>query len=295
MSQPQLSIVIASQNAVHTIEKCLKSIEQQLLPNVEVVVADYSTDGTTAIIQKKFPNIQLKIFTSPKLIPELWGEGILQSSGEIIAFTTAHCIPDGMWVSEMIKAHQAPYAAIGGAIELSETAPIVDWAIYFCRYTPFMKPLPKGFVKEVPGDNASYKKYALDECKELCKNGFWETVINAKLRQKGEQLFSSPNIIVYHQQSFSLFGFSKQRFLHGIHFGITRSAELSFIKKIIYIILSPLIPFIFFSHIAKMILKKKTNIKKFILSAPILFIFLISWAMGEWWGYVLGLCKNQKK
>lgn len=295
MPQPRLSVVVGSQNAYHTIEECLSSIEKQMSPEcAELIVADYSTDGTTGIIQTKFPEVKLITFTKPKLIPELWGAGISKCTGDIVAFTTAHCIPDKKWISEILKVHDAPYAAVGGAIECSDEAAIVEWAVYFCRYSPYMKPFSAGMVQEVPGDNASYKKYALDGCKELWKDGFWETVINAKLRRDGEQLFSSPSIVVYHKRSFGLAGFSIQRFHHGIHFGATRSADFSFLKRIVYIGLSISVPFVYFFHIARRVLKKGRNINRFVLSSPILFLFLINWAAGEFLGYLSGLWKNQK-
>ena len=295
MSTPGLSVVVASQNARYTIEECLASLESQITSErAELIVADYSTDGTAGIIQTKFPQVKLLAFTKSKLIPELWGAGISECSGEIIAFTTAHCVPGKNWISEILKIHDAPYAAVGGAIECDKDASIVEWAVYFCRYTPYMKPFSEGVFPEVPGDNSSYKKYALDGCKGLWKNGFWETVVNAKLRKEGKELFLSPAIVVYHKRSFGLSGFCMQRFRHGIHFGRTRAVNFPFLKRMIYAGLSPLIPFVYFSHIAKMVLNKRRNLNKFILSSPILFVFLMHWAAGEFWGYLSVLWKSQK-
>jgi len=62
MSSPQLSVVVGSQNAIHTIEECLDSLKKQVSPGrTEIIVADYSTDGTTEIIRTKFPRSRLSI------------------------------------------------------------------------------------------------------------------------------------------------------------------------------------------------------------------------------------------
>lgn len=294
MKSPKLSVVVGSQNARQTIVECLTSIERQVVnESVEIVVADYSTDGTAEIIQTKFPRVKLIKFKKPMLIPELWGAGISRCCGEIIAITTAHCIPARDWVSKMLKAHNSSYAAVGGAIECMHEVSIVDWAIYFCRYTPYMKPFSAGIVQEVPSDNASYKRTALEGCKDLWKDGFWETVINAKMRRDGMMLFSSPSIVVSHGKAFGFTGFIWQRFYHGIHFGVTRAANISPLKRIIYIVLSPMISFIFYSHIVRRVFKKKRCLKEFALSSPVLFLFLISWSAGELWGYLSAPWKNK--
>lgn len=288
MKSPKLSVVVGSQNAGQTIVECLTSIERQVVnESVEIIVADYSTDGTADIIQTKFPGVKLINFKKPMLIPELWGAGISKCRGEIIAITTAHCIPARDWISQMLKAHTSSYAAVGGAIECMEGVSLVDWAIYFCRYTPYMNPLPEGVVQEVPGDNASYKRKSLEGCRDLWKDGFWETVVNARLRRDGLLLFSTPSIVVYHKKAFGMINFIIQRFYHGIHFGTTRAANFSLPKRVIYILLSPLIPFIYFSHICRRIFKKKRYFKEFSMSSPVLFLFLTSWATGEFCGYLI--------
>lgn len=295
MKSPGLSVVVGSQNAKHTIVECLTSIERQVVDkSVEIIVADYSNDGTTEIIETKFPRVKLLQFAKPMLIPELWGAGVSRCSGEVIAITTAHCIPAQDWISEIMKAHKSSYAAVGGAIECEEGVSLVDWAIYFCRYTPYMKPFSAGVMQEVPGDNASYKRKALTGCKGLLEDGFWETVINARLRSDGMLLFSSPSIVVYYKKSFRTINFIRQRFRHGIHFGTTRAADISPLMRTAYTILAPMIPFVFFSHIARRVLKKKRHLMEFVLTSPILFLFLISWATGEFYGYLSSSWKAKK-
>ncbi len=284
---PRLSVVIGSYNAAMTIVECLGSIERQRDgESVEVIVADYSTDKTAEIVRSEFPWVKLIEFERPMLIPELWGAGMARSTGEIVAVTTAHCVPADDWISEILKAHGSESAAVGGAIECSGDASLVDWAIYFCRYTPYMKPFKEDALLEVPGDNGSYKREALEGCRELWVDGFWETVVNARLRREGMRLFCTPSIVVYHKKSFSLAAFAAQRFRHGIHFGTTRAESMSPLKRAAFIVASPLIPFVFFSHIGRRVFAKKRHIKEFIIASPVLFLILIFWAAGEFCGYM---------
>ena len=182
---------------------------------VEIIVVDNSTDGTAGIVSHQFPTVEL--VKSPELtfVPELWEKGINQSTGEIVAITTAHCVPDTNWIDAILRAHESNYVGVGGALENDPAAGLVDWAIYFCRYSRYMLPFQEVTVNDFAGDNASYKRWALDRCKDVRSNGFWEPFVHAKLKKEGLQLVMTPKIVVYHKKSFSLSGFLKNRFLHG--------------------------------------------------------------------------------
>ena len=132
--QPTLSIVVASSNAAYSIEQCLTSISNQIRDGqAEIIVVDSSTDGSASIVEKKFPKLNLIKLSEPNLIPELWSHGISWAHGDIVTLTSAHCVPDRQWISQILKAHESDYPAIGGAIENADSKNLVDWAIYFCR------------------------------------------------------------------------------------------------------------------------------------------------------------------
>ena len=285
--KPKLSVVIGSHNAHASVGECLTSLgNQQHGPGVEIIVADNSTDGTAEIVRERFPRVKLIRCPTSTFIPELWEIGINQSHGDIVALTTAHCVPQKDWIREILKTHEATYPGIGGAIENDGSAGPVEWAIYFCRYSPYMLPFSESIVKDIPGDNASYKRWALDRCKDVRRHGFWEPVIHAELRKDGLQLLMTPTIVVHHKKSFSAPGFMKQRFWHGRQFGSARASKLSGIWRVIYIFLSPLIPVVFLSRIVRQVLTKRRHIREFLSSLPILVLFLLSWSTGELSGYL---------
>jgi len=289
ISKPQVSIVVASHNARASIEECLSAIVAQRGPdNVEIIVVDNSTDGTTEVIQKRFPHIKLFVEPPAALIPNLWGAGIRQSTGDIVAITTAHFIPDKKWFFHILKVHRALLVAVGGAIENDGSARVVDWAVYFCRYSPYMLPFQGGFVSEIAGDNASYKRRYIDQCRHVWSDGFWENTVHAQLKKAGFRLLLAPSIVVHHKRSFGFRNFMRQRFLHGIQFGRTRASRFSLPKRTLYMMLSPAIPFIFLARIARQVVTKQRHQTKFLQALPVLVLFLSAWTLGELVGYVRG-------
>ncbi len=284
---PQISVVVASQNAQTTVERCLAALTAQSEgDNVEIVVVDNSTDGTTEIIRTRFPRVKLLLQLPAALIPELWGVGIRQSVGAIVAITTAHFIPDKDWLSQIRKAHEAPVPAIGGAIENDNQAGIVDWAVYFCRYAPYMLPFPQGFASEIAGDNASYKREYLDRCQPAWQDGFWEPTVHAELKKAGGRLLLAPSIIIRHKRSFGVLAFIKQRFQHGLKFGADRASRFSLPKRIVYLALSPAIPLIYLARISRQVVRKRRRLGKLLIASPLMVLFLLSWSFGELLGYL---------
>ena len=141
-------------------------------------------------------------------------------------------------------------------------------------------------VEDFAADNASYKRRDLDRVKDAMSNGFWETFVHKEMRRAGMSLLKSPEITVYHQRSFTFSAFMNQRFLHGRQFGETRAADMSAFRRLAFVLLSPLIPFIYLFRITRRVLSKNRNTVRFLMSFPILVLFLLSWSAGEFTGYL---------
>jgi glycosyltransferase involved in cell wall biosynthesis len=288
VAQPKLSVVVASQNARASVGDCLRALEKQHHNgDLEIIVIDNSTDETADIVKRDFPAVKFVAAEKSKLIPELWGIGINESAGDFVALTTSHFVPAATWTREIIKAHELErHAGIGGAIENEPRAGLVSWAIYFCRYSPYMLPFGETEVEDFAADNASYKRRELERVSDAMRDGFWETFVHREMLKKRMSLVKSPQIVVYHQKSFSFVGFINQRFWHGRQFGGARAARISGARRLMMILLSPLIPLVYLSRITRRVFAKKRNVGFFLASLPILILFLLSWSLGELSGYL---------
>ena len=286
---PRMSVVVASNNARTSIRECLAVLAGHGRGHeVDILVVDNSRDGSAEIVKDDFPHVKLIVAPPSAFIPELWGLGIRESRGKIVAITTAHCVPAPDWVSAMLEAHDSAAAAVGGAIESVESAGLVDWAVYFCRYSQYMLPFERGFAREIAGDNASYKREPIDRCRHAWRNGFWELAVHAELRKAGLQLLLTPAVVVSHKRSFGLWGFVTQRFQHGTQFGRERASRLTWPRRALYISLSPTIPLVYLVRITRQVFGKRRHRLRFIRSLPVLVLFLLAWSGGELLGYLRG-------
>jgi hypothetical protein len=286
-ARPQLSVVIGSHDARPSLVQCLASVRRGgAEPAVEILVADNSTDGTAEFVRERFPDVELLTLPARALVPELWAAGIARSRGHIVAITSAQCVPATDWVSRVIEAHATDVAAVGGAIKPDEAAGAVQWAIYFCRYSRYMLPFPAGPVDDLAGDNASYKRLALDACQSAWRNGFWEPTVHAAIRQAGGRLRLDPTVVVHHRGVSTLTGFLRQRVRHGHAFG--RARELAGIRRGLYALAGPAIPALLLTRIVRGVTRRRRYRRALLRALPALTLFLTGWAAGELTGYLRG-------
>ncbi|MDX1547657.1 MAG: glycosyltransferase, partial [Rhodothermales bacterium] len=224
---PRLSVVVGSHNARATAAECLDALTRQCAAHeAELIVVDNSDDGTAGVIRARFPGVRLIETREHAHIPELWAVGIRASTGAVVALTTAHCVPGPGWVRGTLEAHAQAYPGIGGAIDNHPAAGWAGWAIFFCRYSQYMRPFPEATNDEIAADNASYKRWALERYREAWRHGFWEPTVHAEMRRDGYELLRTPGVVVYHKRSFTARGFVRNRFSHGRQFGRDRAAGL---------------------------------------------------------------------
>ena len=285
---PPFSIVVASHNARASAADCLESIRRQAGSETEVLVVDNSTDGTADVLRERFPELPLLRLPPSALIPELWAAGIRASHGDLVAITTAHCVPCERWMATMLDALAGPAAGVGGAIDNDPEGTAVDWAVYFCRYAAYMPPVREGFAAEIAGDNAAYKRRAIDACAGVWRDGFWEAAVHAELRQAGERLWLAPAALVCHKRSFDFAGFLRQRFVHGMRYGRDRRREIGGAGRWLRALTSPLIPAVLLFRIVRQVRRKRRHGKELARALPFVLAFLAAWTSGELIGTLRG-------
>ncbi len=270
-----ISVVIGMTEHDTGLEACLRA----LLPQAahEIIVVTSTPQDRMAFPQVKF------VQTSPdELMPRLWKRGLDEASGEIIAFTVANCIPSNDWLSRIESAfsESGTVAGVGGAIAPPDAG---VWAIYFARYSAFM---PTGQsapfdADYLPGENAAYRRADLAGCADLLQTGFWETLIQARLRSQGFRLIYDPALQV--QMSGEMGMSLRTRFQHGRHYGRTRPMR-SPAHRLIYILTAPLVTPLLFRRIARRV--PAAWRPQLIRALPPLLLLVMVWNLGELSGYL---------
>ena len=284
---PELSIVVGASEGQRDPTSCLVALCAQSRGRVvEILFVGNAAHPATAVA-RRFARVTVIESDRVRLVPELWGLGVAQSRGEIVAITISGCVPGPDWVAGLLREHQRPDAAIGGAIEQAEPAGVVDWAVYFVRYASYMGPFVAAAVRDVPGDNGSYKRSSIaTEMDEIARDGFWETSINATLRARGQTLRMDPALLVWHTHSYAVAEFSHQRFRHAHRFGRERGASMSRVQALVRAVAAPLSLATMVLRSSRQVLRRKRHRRMMLLALPLTTWFYGCWVVGEALGLV---------
>ncbi|MGH7818618.1 MAG: hypothetical protein ACREQ9_02500, partial [Candidatus Binatia bacterium] len=196
--------------------------------------------------------------------------------------------PDRSWCATIVRMHEMPHAAIGGAVDKSGRDTLLNWAVYFCDFSRLMNPVPEGPAGYLTDCNVSYKRSALESVAELWREEFHETTVNWALQGRGETLFLTPKIVVDQQRSLHWGPALRERFAFGRLFAATRVAAVGRARRFGYAALSCLLPALFLLRIARNVLAKRRGIGEFIAAFPAIVALAAVWAVGETAGYVTG-------
>ncbi|MFQ5875792.1 MAG: glycosyltransferase [Dehalococcoidia bacterium] len=292
--KPDISVVIASVNGPPMIDECLVSLANQKGDvNAEVIVVDVTGEDTVCLIKEKFPWVKLQTFPERRTIPELRAIGLSQSSGDIVAVIEDHCITDERWFEGIVSAHRKhpDCVAVGGVVENDSGARLVDWAVFFCEYSTYMLPLRGGIVGDIPGNNVSYKRRAfegIDGLEELLNQGFWETTLHDKLRERGDRFLLEPSIAVYHKKHFGFRYTLSQRYHYSRYYAGTLLAGASLPTRAFRSGASLALPLLLMARIGSRVVRKRRHLKKLLLTTPLLAAFTGVWAIGESVGCLFG-------
>jgi hypothetical protein len=278
---PEVSVIIAAIDGRPDVDSTISAVRSQARDrSLEILLVANPSHPCT--IRGQTTGVTLLVSDRRRLVPELWGLGVARAQGAIVATTIAGCTPDGCWFDAMMVGHQSAHAAIGGPIEQHASGHLMDWAVYFVRYAAYMQPLRSGRVLQVPGDNGSYKKDALEhERGTIAAEGFWEYEINERLVARGHTLSMASDMAVWHTHSFGVRSFARQRWQHGRIFGRSKAGTISAPARVMRAALAPFSLATMVQRAARHVFTRRRHRMQFLRALPHVVLFYACWIAGE--------------
>ncbi len=292
---PALSVVIASVNGWDVLGPTLDALDS--LPErdrLEIVVVDVVGGETRDRLRSHWPRVELiEVDDAARPgIPALRFRGVRRSRGALVAMIEDHGTVDPGWAGALIEAHRDPtLGAVGGAVENGRVG-LVNWAAFFCEYTPYMAPVVEGDHADLPGNNIAYKRpHLLRHAGEL-ERGRWESWINDRLRADGVRLASTNAAVVRHIKPFGLVHFLVQRFHFARSFAGMRRADQSAATRVVYGLGSLALPVLLLFRVTRTAMAKRRHVGRFLAAVPLIALFFAVGAVGEMLGYLFGPGKS---
>lgn len=287
---PKISVIIATKVGPPFIDQCITSVENEAKKlAAEVIVVATGTDEYAAGLREQYP--WARVLHAPEInqVPALRRYGVERASGDLIAIIEEHCSAKEDWLHQAIDAHsKGDYGAVGGPIVDFNYSRLRDWTVYFIEYHAALPPFPDGETHHLNDANIAYPRQLLLDHVALLDEGYWPMALHATLLQKQIRMLSAPHMIVYHRGPFDLGYYLGQRFLFSRAFTGVRAQKKSVLWRLAYLLGGPLIPFMMFARIARIVFTKKCRIKNFLLASPLIGFALFVLVAGEWVGCLLG-------
>lgn len=284
-----VTVIIPCVNGLPIVAECVQCLlDQQSDAATEILVVDRTGDSTRNALRQRFPEVQVIETHALSSIPAMRALALTHSRGSIVAVIEDHCLTQPGWLQVIVRAFGQGHRAVGGPIENGAVDRVVDWAAFFCEYTRFMNPVPRGIVAEVAGNNCAYDRRLFENLKPELEQEAWESAWHARLRELGVEFYSDPDMAVWHKKSFGFRYFMNQRYHYSRSFAGMRLRGAALWKRGAYAIATGALPALLLFRMTRDVLRKRRSGKEFVLSLPLLVLFVMSWAFGETVGALFG-------
>lgn len=286
---PLVSVVIPSVTGLPAIAECLDALmRQDGGVTAQILVVDRCGEKTRALLRGRFPSVDVVPAEGGTSIPALRAMGMARARGRMVAMLEDHCNVGPGWLRAIARQHEAGALAVGGPVENGCVERTVDWAAFFCEYARFMPPVPRGVVREITGNNSAYDRAALERLGPEARAEVWESFLHERLRAQGVLFHSDPDLAVTHKKSFGFVHFLAQRYHYSRSFAGTRLHGAPWWKRLGYACATPLLPPLLLGRTTLTVARKRRHGARFLQAAPVLATFLVSWAVGEAVGALMG-------
>jgi len=288
MTPPRVSVLVCAIAGVDNLARCLDLIlgQEGITPDEIIAVLDPNLPGSEGLAAR-YPSVRILRNEGQSTPIEIASRALREATGDIIVLTEDHCRPTRDWLRRLVAAHADGRAAVGGAVETDHTGSTVTWAFYLVDYYRYMRPAAEGPTPALTVCNVSYRREQLEAVRELWRETFHETAVNAALAERFGVLWLVPEAEVRTRRSVTFGDAMYERYAFGRMFACNRNRfGGSAARRLAYAALAPLLPAVIIGRMARRAFRSRAAGVMYLRSLPPLLAMVLAWTWGEWLGYV---------
>lgn len=298
MNTPIVEIIICTRNRAQQLRNTLLSLAAQTMPHEQygiLVVDDASTDNTPELcrnMMQVLPNMRYVASPIHIGLSRARNTGLEGTSAPFLLFTDDDCIPFPDWVQEMLSALHNN-SIVSGSIE-SPDKNIWQLTHNISQFHPFLRSMPARITLFIAGANMGFTRQILQLFQgfksELNPAEDMEFVLRSA--SMGVKVYFAPRAIVRHEPVRTSFRDIITYAAEHASTTILLRQEYRFLLNCPSMILSPSMLF-FCSPIIALLLTIRIFLsdpelrKRFIYTAPFIFLTKIAWCFGAARGLLL--------
>jgi hypothetical protein len=148
-----------------------------------------------------------------------------------------------------------------------------------------MQPLPERPTPDLPGNNVSYKRAALDALP--LSEGFYDVFVHRRWSAEGRGLRADATIVIRQANFRTWHHVTAMPFHHGRGFAGSRFPGAKLPTRLAASVLALFLPVLSTARIIRLALARR-RFRRLPRAFPWIFLFAMSWSLGESAGYFLG-------
>jgi hypothetical protein len=298
---PVISVILIMPDRFDTIRQTVKHLAAQTICNqLELVVIAFP--GAELELDKsavaEFARVTLVQAEQHDSTGELRVLGVQAAAAPVTAFAEDHCFPEPKWAEALYNAHQQQWAVVGPNMMNANPDSDVSWADFLSNFGPYIEQSESDEVNNLPNHNTSYKtKLLLAYGARLGQLLETESALRNDLSRQGHKLYRASEARVHHTNFSAADSYYSQQFHSGRLYGANRAAHerWSIIKRLIYVVLSGLLPLVRLWRLKDDISRVNRVHKIWPRVLPMLLAGVSLHSLGEAFGYLLGAGESRQQ
>jgi hypothetical protein len=293
-TEPALSVVMLFPDGYESRRRAMRCLTAQTARSrielVMVVSARSPCDADPADLSR-FAAAQTVLVPSIEDPGHAFATGVRAARAPVVAYVEEHSFPEPQWGEALLRAHQAPVAAVGCAMGNANPRTLCSWANLFEEFGPVVAPAASGPASYLGGHHTSYKREVLlsygEALGHLLDN---ETALHIDLRSRGYVLYLEGSAISNHTNISRIIPYFRQDYLGQRSFAASRAkaGRWSLVRRLAYVLAAPIIPLVRLKRIVGEIARARRTAQLLPRALLVLIPAVGCGTVGEVVGYLAG-------
>jgi hypothetical protein len=276
----ELTVIVGSRDATSTLRECIAALVATCAGiDAEILLVEATDPDAAMRSANGHASVRVIVMSERSLVPALWGRGLREAKGRVVAFTIGQCVVAEGWAEALLAGLHAGAAGVGGPLVLRRGSSATARATFYLRYSAWLS-MPAGQAREIAGDNAAYDHDALREVHSEGDESFWEVEAHDRFRARGRTLEVRPDAVAWFTDATGLAEMAARRFAHGRHSGAFRVRN-GVRPRWQVVAGAPLVPIVLLARVGRRVARAPGHTFGFLSSLGAFLVLASAWAAGE--------------
>jgi hypothetical protein len=253
-SQASLSVLLPTDKP-ETIQGVLARLRRQTIcKRIEVVIATPDPGAFEDLAQRESTFASVRVVPIDHLVPlgRARAEAVRAATAPFVFLGETHSFAAvDSWAEKLVARHREGWSIVVPGFKNANPGSTLSWAGFLLDYGNWLEESQPGEIEYWPLNNASCATAALIDQGDLLDHGLSHgDQLLLALRERGHKVYMEPSAVLAHLNLTRAGAWFDERWVGGDLVARERSRSWSMVKRILYVLASPLIGLVLFTRVS---------------------------------------------